>query len=430
MPTQQCDIQPNTAMEAVQAEALPAKNRRELSVDLFRGGVLMLMLIANMPPSGLPWWMYHASHSGAAILTWVDFVWPAFLFTTGLSLVLGLSAALDRGQSWQRITIHVLQRGLALIWLGTLFSWARYDGSVVGIADVKLFRLITYFAIVGAFVNSKRLTFFRFKWGKRSILTLKLLGWSWLLYATVTVRYAPKTDQVWSLMNYLANFSLPPSVIESFGYAFLWGAPIWLLTRRSTAFRLTVMGICYLAALNWSSNSFLRSCFAPLFFQMSPADYRIIYVLGGTLVGDALLNAKESPVFFRRYLAVMVFVCCSGVILANTHGEWGVHAGNIPQRTLSVIAVCTGIYLMVWQLSRCYQGNMWFPFRHLGKNTLLGYLASQSLLHFWVQSLTGLWIIQLMPHKGVLGLVITVVLITFYTLWVWIHNRASIYLRL
>lgn len=422
-------IATETAADAV---ANVSRDQRELSVDLFRGLVLVLMFFANMMPGELPWWMYHASHSKTTSLTWVDEVWPAFLFATGLSLVLAMTARLDRGDAWHRLVGHILYRGLGLIWIGGLFSWDAYNGSVLGLADVRTYRLVTYLAIIAAFVNWNRSAPGGSAWGRRVLRYVKPLGWCWLIYATLTIRYSPKPDQLRSMLDYLRVWDFPPSIIASFGYAFLWVTPMWWATRRSAAGRIALMGLCFAAVFHWLDHGYLRSVLPNLITPMSPWDYRILYVLGGTLLGDALLKARNDPAGFRRYLLWLVFFCLIGAAMADHKAAWRIVGARPVERTLFVVASCSAIFWLLWEFSRLYAGSLWFPLTHLGKNTMLGYLASQASLNYLLQSATGIWIAQCLAisDKGWMGLSFTAFWIAFYTLWVWACNRARIYLRL
>ena len=61
-------------------------NNRILSIDVFRGLTIFLMVVVNdlMPVTGIPAWLKHAS-SDANTMTFVDVVFPAFLFIVVIS---------------------------------------------------------------------------------------------------------------------------------------------------------------------------------------------------------------------------------------------------------------------------------------------------------------------------------------------------------
>ncbi|HOC24585.1 MAG TPA: DUF5009 domain-containing protein, partial [bacterium] len=75
------------------------------SIDVARGLTVLVMLFVNdlAGVTGAPGWMKHISPSTADGYTFVDLVFPAFLFIVGLSLPIALEKRLGRGESKIRI---------------------------------------------------------------------------------------------------------------------------------------------------------------------------------------------------------------------------------------------------------------------------------------------------------------------------------------
>ncbi len=83
-----------------------ASEDRVSSIDIFRGLVILLMVLSNASTRiNLPWWMVHAglTEEGAKItegrffdFTWPDVILPAFLFVKGISIPLALENRLSR----------------------------------------------------------------------------------------------------------------------------------------------------------------------------------------------------------------------------------------------------------------------------------------------------------------------------------------------
>jgi heparan-alpha-glucosaminide N-acetyltransferase len=69
-----------------------------------------------------PWWMKHYEESGRGKngMTFVDVVFPAFLFIVGMSIPLAVESRRNRGDSWLQIWFHILLRTAALLFLGVL----------------------------------------------------------------------------------------------------------------------------------------------------------------------------------------------------------------------------------------------------------------------------------------------------------------------
>src|SRR5437763_315910 len=105
---------------------LQAKGPRVLSVDVLRGITMFTMVFVNgaYGAQGSPWWLKHWSDLGKSAgpsgMTFVDVVFPAFLFIVGLSIPIAIENRRDKGDSWLKIFGHVLIRTLSLLFLGIL----------------------------------------------------------------------------------------------------------------------------------------------------------------------------------------------------------------------------------------------------------------------------------------------------------------------
>src|SRR5271168_5430512 len=89
---------------------------RIASIDIFRGlTVLVMVFVDNLDfVKGLPWWTYHLPREANGI-TYVDMVFPAFLFIMGLSIPLGVQHRIAAGDSRGKICVHLLARALSLV---------------------------------------------------------------------------------------------------------------------------------------------------------------------------------------------------------------------------------------------------------------------------------------------------------------------------
>lgn len=92
---------------------------RLVSIDAFRGLTILLMVFVNElgGMKGVPGWLKHypAAEDG---MTFVDVVFPAFLFVMGMAVPFALGRRLARGDSPWLISRHVLGRTLALLVMG------------------------------------------------------------------------------------------------------------------------------------------------------------------------------------------------------------------------------------------------------------------------------------------------------------------------
>lgn len=94
-------------------------SQRLLSIDIFRGLTIFTMVFVNDLASvqDIPAWMKHAgAHEDT--MTFVDVVFPAFLFIVGMAIPLSMKARGAKGQSFLEIGKHILIRTFGLLVLG------------------------------------------------------------------------------------------------------------------------------------------------------------------------------------------------------------------------------------------------------------------------------------------------------------------------
>jgi heparan-alpha-glucosaminide N-acetyltransferase len=108
---------------------------RIASIDIFRGlTVLVMVFVDNLDfVKGLPWWTYHMPRESNG-MTYVDMVFPAFLFVMGMSLPLAVERRLAAGDSRGSVWWHILERALSLVALGLFIAnGSQVDGQHTGI---------------------------------------------------------------------------------------------------------------------------------------------------------------------------------------------------------------------------------------------------------------------------------------------------------
>lgn len=111
---------------------------RIASIDTFRGlTVLVMLFVDNLGfVKGLPWWTYHMP-LGNNGMTYVDMVFPAFLFVMGASIPLAVDRKVAAGDSNGKVWLHNLHRSLSLVALGLFIANApQVDLQHAGISAV------------------------------------------------------------------------------------------------------------------------------------------------------------------------------------------------------------------------------------------------------------------------------------------------------
>ena len=85
---------------------------------------VMIFVNAVADVRGLPWWTNHA-HAWEDRMTYVDMVFPFFLFAAGMSMPLSVAQRLKRNPSTLAMCLHIVLRVLGLLVLGFLLANAE-----------------------------------------------------------------------------------------------------------------------------------------------------------------------------------------------------------------------------------------------------------------------------------------------------------------
>jgi predicted acyltransferase len=216
--------QTQTLSPAAQLQATsPAA--RLASIDIFRGLTMAVMIFVNdlADVHGLPWWTYHAK-ANIDVMTYVDLVYPFFLFIIGLSIPLAIRQRLKRGASIKTLWMHVIERSFSLIVLGYILANAEhgdrarmlinpYAWAILALAGAALFlstydangrhaRLHFWLRMAGLALLIVMLALFRrtsnghaawFDWSYPEILGL--IGYT---YFAICVLYIPTRRWIWA----------------------------------------------------------------------------------------------------------------------------------------------------------------------------------------------------------------------------------------
>jgi predicted acyltransferase len=135
------------------ATDVPTTNTRVLSLDVFRGLVIVVMTFVNYlsPVKEIPMWAKHWPENMEGY-TFVDVVFPAFLFIVGVAIPFALQRRLDRGDSVASLIGKILVRSAALVFLGVLTVNA-HDYAPEALLPKPLWYFLTLVSAIAIWVN-------------------------------------------------------------------------------------------------------------------------------------------------------------------------------------------------------------------------------------------------------------------------------------
>jgi predicted acyltransferase len=209
---------PSFARSTALTPEAPPPAQRVLSVDVLRGLTMLTMVFVNdvAVAKDLPRWLGHYPAGGNG-MTFVDVVFPAFLFIVGMSIPLAIESRRARGDGWLRIYGHVVFRTLALLVIGVLMVDSP-DAAVMGWPP-GLWKSLMYAGVIGAFhaVRTERPA------ARFASTAVRVVSSLLLLYLAVSFRSAtggylhPKW---WGILGLI-------------GWAYFWSATAYVLFRRA-----------------------------------------------------------------------------------------------------------------------------------------------------------------------------------------------------
>lgn len=151
------------------------------ALDALRGlAILMMVLSGTIPHEGaLPAWMYHAQvpppdhvfDPSVPGITWVDLVFPMFLFSMGAAIPFSFGGRIDRGESRLKMFGHLFWRFAGLALFAIISQHARPYGMEAGSVMKWVLALLAMGTMILIFAAPKS------GWWSRNIKWVSLAGW-------------------------------------------------------------------------------------------------------------------------------------------------------------------------------------------------------------------------------------------------------------
>ncbi|OUL17814.1 DUF5009 domain-containing protein [Nostoc sp. T09] len=319
--------------------------KRADALDALRGFAILAMVFSGtIRYKILPAWMYHAQepppthnfNPQIAGLTWVDVVFPLFLFAMGAAIPLALSRRLTQGWSVARIILYVLKRGLMLGTFAIILQHLRpftinknptqATWYVAILGFILLFLIFGRWSILG-------------KWSKYG---------AWLNIGGLIATIALISHFQYGGKGFLLERSDP--ILIALANMAVFGSLAWLLTRTNLLLRLGLMGYLIALQLSASSNSWIKDFWTASsvrifgydlnyswIFQFYYLKYLFI-IIPGTIIGELLLswiarNTEsdevvanqhfQTPRFKQRlWLIILSMLMICLVLLVGLQGRW------------------------------------------------------------------------------------------------------------
>ena len=294
------------------------KPLREESLDSLRGIAIFGMVFSGSELANLlPRWMSHAQVPYAMGwdgtipgITWVDLVFPFFLFSMGMAIPLALGKKLKNGETIGEISINIVKRYLLILYFSFMFQtfhpWTLTS---------EMGRL-QYLLPLGSFILMS-LTFTTFPFVKKN-KTAKWIHYTGLVLSAVYLWLNVHYGTI-SIFNEEGKFVLRSNIIFNvLANVYLFGAFIWLFTKKKNWTRILILPLVFAiiatpkpedAGMTWQY--FIKtfpwglptgdSAAVSSFYSLIASVYNFTWlkylfiIIPGTIIGDFFI--KENKTF-------------------------------------------------------------------------------------------------------------------------------------
>jgi len=342
---------------------------RLTSLDAFRGLVILTMIFVNFLAgvSDIPSWAKHTPDKVDGY-TFVDLVFPGFLFIVGVAIPLALQNRRQRGDSTIRLLGHVAARAAGLLFLGViLVNEETFSAQATGMSKNLWLLLALGPAAVLWTAHPGGPLATRPRW----LFVLRLLALLILGYALVVFRGKAEDGRiVWLQHSWWGILGL-------IGWAYLNCSLVYLALRGSSTALMGVMG--FMIALYIGGRHGLLDWLGPVNDLVGVAEVlgsTSANVMAGVLVGNLFVGTADTRTVgsrIRFMLAFGVGLYLAGTLLRPLHGIIKNQATE--SYTLVAAGICCLLFLLFYWLIDVCNLRTWARFLlPAGRNPLLAYL--------------------------------------------------------
>lgn len=343
------------------------KPARAVSLDVFRGCAIAAMILSSQIVAHLlPTWMSHAQvPPGRGFcpeipgITWVDLVFPFFLFAMGAAFPFSVGRRIEKGTSIGSVILTSAVRYLKLAFFA-IFINHFYPWSLSAPQDVYSW-LMALLAFVLLFPTYTQFPFKMRPWVAHAV---EVAGYVACTVALLTAHYA--NGRAFSL-------SYSNIIILLLGCMAFFGTTIYALTKDKPLIRIAIlpfiMGIL-LSTGDWQGKV-LNWTPAPWLYEFKYLKYLFI-VLPGSIAGEYLLEWSRNrhladSAVTGGWRATALAICPFVLIVVNLCGLYGRYL----VANLAITACLVAFMYSLVAKEKDYMSGLWKKFIIAGGFCLL-----------------------------------------------------------
>ncbi len=383
------------------------------SIDIFRGLTILTMVFVNdlAGVSNIPGWMKHALE-GSNSMTFVDVVFPAFLFIVGMSIPLALERRRAKGASAGALWSHVLIRFAGLIVLGIfMVNIGRLNPDLTGM-DRHVWSTLFFLGAIAAWAQPPELS------GKKQTVwrLVRIAGFLLIAGLAVVYRSGDAASPGWMQTQWWGILGLIGWTYLICSAAFLlFGANIPALTA------LLALSVCLYIGDRAGALAFLGPVNDVLWIGGHIGGH-VSIAAAGMIAGLLFAPLSPAPTSGGKVywlIGMAVALACAGYLLSPLHGI----SKNMatPAWSLYSAAICCLAFIVLYWIADIRLRGSLFKFAEpAGANPLLAYILPD--IFYGILAIVGIEQLWGGIGSGIPGIARSVV---FSLAIVWLTGRLT-----
>jgi predicted acyltransferase len=267
---------------------------RALGLDALRGFAILTMFLSGLVPfykNTLPNWMYHAQvppplhkfNPNLPGLTWVDLVFPFFIFSMGAAIPLALTKRIEKGLNTTQIILQTFERFILLagfaIFIQHVKPYALNPNPTITTWLIALLGFVLLFPVLYRFPNN---------FNKNNVYVIKATGIVCIVLLLSFLRYPNETGFL------LTRSDIIILVLANVAF---FGTLLWYFTRNNLLLRLGIFGFLLAFRLGHNEAGFIKEVWNyspfPWLYTLYYLQYLFV-LIPGTIIGDFLVNRMNN----------------------------------------------------------------------------------------------------------------------------------------
>ena len=354
--------------------AAQATSTRVVSIDIFRGITMAVMIFVNDLASvhGLSKWTYHMPANVDA-MTYVDMVFPAFLFIVGMALPIAVKQRLKRNASLASLWMHVVLRAIALLVLGLILANVDHCDQARMHIKPEAWGLL---GLAGGILLWNVYTGL----SSRVVLLLRGTGAALIVAMFAIFRRSTPGGERWIDFSY-------PEILGLIGLTYFAVCLLYIPTRRwqlaPVAWLVALVAFNAACIAGWLPFTHVSMYLWPFGNGAMPTLVMAGVVTSLIFLGDHRWKSAWQKIQLALWMSVLCFI--AGWLLAPL-GISKIRA--TPTWSLWTIAFCCALFSALYWICDVRKHTRWaWLLRPAGSNTLLTYLVPD--IYYFLAGVTG-----------------------------------------